>query len=129
MRLRKTLASLMICILIFNCAVISAGAAEAAASPRASVGLNYHLSANSITPIRDWYQADAGETVRYNCTYTPSTASVDFGFIAPDGLFYSVNCTSGKIDRVLQIEQRGQYLLAIRNNESYDVVVNGTVKY
>ncbi len=129
MRLRKMLVSFMICTLIFSCAVISAGAAEATVSPRVSGYLDDRFSANSITPMGDWFQADEGDTVKYECTYTPSKASVDFGVIAPDGLFYSVNCTSGTINQSIRINQSGQFLLAIRNNESYDVVVTGTVKY
>lgn len=129
MRLRKMLASFVICTLIFSCAAISAGAAELTVSPRASGFLDYQISAKTIMPIGDWFQVGKGDTVQYNCTYTPSSASVDFGYITPEGLFYSVNCTSGKIDRTLQLNQSGQCILAIRNNASYDIVVNGTVKY
>ena len=64
-----------------------------------------------------------------NCTYTPKSASVDFGFIAPDGLFYSLNSTSGSIDKSIKVNQTGAYTLAIRNNENYAVTVSGTVKY
>lgn len=71
----------------------------------------------------------AGDTISYNCTYTPKSASVDFGFIAPNGLFYSIKCTSGSVNESIEVNQTGQYTLAIRNNASYTVTVTGTVKY
>ena len=133
MYLRKLLASLMICTLVFSCTTSFAVAAETSSefsiSPRAVTTLDHEISANAITTIDDWFYVSSGGKITYDCTYSPSTANLDFGFITPDGLFYSVNCTSGKINRALQIDQKGQYKLAIRNNASYDVVVNGTVKY
>lgn len=133
MRIRKLTISFVICALIFSSTTTFAGAAEVynetVIAPRVSNSLKHQIPANTTTPINDWFYASSGDTVQYNCIYTPSTASVDFGVIAPDGLFYSVNCTSGNINQTIRIDQRGQCLLAIRNNASYDIVVTGSVKY
>ena len=131
--LRKRFASAVLaCMLLFSCSLVPAMAAEVPNTqivmPRASGRLDYALSPG-ITLIGEKFSQEIGETVKYDCTYTPKSASVDFGVIAPDGLFYSYNCTSGSINKSFKADQRGQYQLAIRNNESYAVTVTGTVKY
>ena len=62
-------------------------------------------------------------------SYTPFSVSVDFGIIAPDGLFYSVNTTTGSFDKTIQVTQTGQYTMAVRNNSSTTISVSGYVKY
>lgn len=59
---------------------------------------------------------ETGETISINGTYTPRGASVDVGFIAPDGLFYSVSGEKGTFDVTFQVSQRGEYTLAVQNN-------------
>ena len=39
-----------------------------------------------------------------------------------------MNSTSGSIYKAFKVDQTGQYQLAIRDNESFDVTVTGTVK-
>lgn len=89
--------------------------------------MNNSFPAKLISPITQPFSAAKGDTIKYDCTYTPKSASVDFGFIAPDGLFYSLNSTSGSINKSIEVSQTGQFTLAI--NESYAVTVTGTVKY
>ncbi|MCI8551386.1 MAG: hypothetical protein HFF56_00075 [Lawsonibacter sp.] len=131
--MRKLAVSLMICVMIFSSSTGFATAAEIPGenliTPKVSGTVDHQVSAKAITPINDWFYASSGNSISYDCTYTPSSASVDFGVIAPDGLFYSVNCTNGTIKQSIRIDQSGQCMLAIRNNASYDVVVSGTVKY
>ena len=133
MRLRKLAVSLAIFVLIFSSTTTLSGAtevySETVVSPKVSNTLDHQVPANSVTPVNGWFYASSGDRISYDCTYTPSKASVDFGVIAPDGLFYSVNCTSGTINQSIRIDQTGQCMLAIRNNASYDIVVTGTVKY
>ena len=62
-------------------------------------------------------------------TYSPFSASVDFGLIAPDGLFYGLNTTTGSFDRSIEVTQRGHYYLAVRNNSSSVISVSGYVNY
>jgi hypothetical protein len=124
---------LLVCVLTFCCTIFPVSAVEAFEnSPtmsRASGRLDYSLAANSTIYLGDDFYLEKGEIVSYNCTYTPKSASVDFGFIAPDGLFYSLNSTSGSINKSIEVSQTGQFTLAIRNNESYAVTVTGTVRY
>lgn len=133
MRPRKLLASCLICTLIFSYTIIWAGAVEVSStfvvSPRVSISLNHEISANTIAPVEDWFYASSRDTITYNCTYTPKSASVDFGYIDTNSVFHYLNCTSGSINKSFEFSQRGQYRLAIRNNASYPVVVSGTVKY
>lgn len=96
---------------------------------RISNRINQKISANSIIAIEDWFYLDVGDTVVFNCTYTPKNSNLDFGVVNSDGVFYSVNCSNGNINKSISIEIRDQYTLAIRNNESYAVTVTGTVKY
>lgn len=133
MRLRKLVASVLICTLILGCTATFAGAAEvsseAIVSSRASGSLDIQVSANTIGYVGDWFYASSGDTIKYECTYTPKSASVDFGCIDADGVFYYLNCTSGSISKSIEANQRGQYMLAIRNNSSRSIIVTGSVKY
>lgn len=128
MRQSRLLTALLACVLLLGCSFIPAAAAEAP-MPRVSGRLNYSFPANTISPISEAVPLDKGEKITYNCTYTPKSASLDFGYIASDGLFYSINCTSGSISKSIKMDESGQYTLAIRNNESYAVTVTGTVRY
>ena len=57
------------------------------------------------------------------------SASVDFGLLAPDGYFYYERVTSGDINKAIQVDERGTYILAVRNNSSDTVSVVGFVHY
>ena len=72
---------------------------------------------------------EAGETVTINASYSPASASMDFGLIAPDGYFYYVNVDSGSINKTIRVDERGNYLLAVRNNSNRTVSVVGYVNY
>ncbi len=54
---------------------------------------------------------------------------MDFGVIASDGKFYSINVKGGSINQTLGIRQAGSYAVAIRNNSSQTVRVIGFVEY
>lgn len=96
---------------------------------RAAGRLNHSIPAKTLEPINVEFSLEKGSTIRYNCTYTPESASMDFGYIASNGLFYSLNSTSGSINKSIEVGQTGQFTLAIRNNASYAVTVTGTVGY
>lgn len=132
MKHNRLVAVLLAFMLLFSCSFVPAAASvpgSGIAMPLATGRLDHRLPANLITPISQPISFEKGETIAYNCTYTPKSASVDFGYIAPDGLFYSLNSTSGSINKSIEVGQTGQFTLAIRNNESYAVTVTGTVKY
>lgn len=69
------------------------------------------------------------ETVTYNESYSPLSASVDSGLIAPDGLFYSVNVTDESINKTIRIKECDYYRLAGRNNSDFDISASGFVGY
>lgn len=133
MRLKKLGTALLVCIMVFSVTVIPCGAASIPDSDtiisRAFGQLNHSIPKNSIVFIDAEFYLEAGDRVTFNCIYTPKSASLDFGYIAPDGLFYSINCTSGSINKSIEVVNSGQYTLAIRNNANYAVTVTGTVKY
>lgn len=81
------------------------------------------VKANSSFPL------EIGEVVTIKATYSPFSASVDFGLIAPDGLFYSLNTKTGSFDEAIEVTQRGYYTLAVRNNSSEEIHVSGHVNY
>lgn len=135
MKCNRFISIFLACTFLVGCFFIPAEAANVDAPVnsgvilRVSGRLNHKLPANDTILITQPFSAAKGDTISYNCTYTPKSASVDFGYIAPDGLFYSIKCTSGSINKSIEVGQTGQFTLAIRNNEDYAVTVTGTVRY
>ena len=133
MKSKRFCSMLLLCALLLGCFATPVSAANIPDSdlimPLASGSIRYTLPKNSVVPIDAELYLSNGETVSYDCTYTPKSASVDFGFIAPDGLFYSLNSTSGSHNKSIKVSQRGEHQLAICNNENYAVTVSGTVRY
>ena len=85
--------------------------------------------ANRTVKAGSSFPLEVGEVVTIKATYSPFSASVDFGLIAPDGLFYGLNTTTGSFDRSIEVTQRGHYYLAVRNNSSSVISVSGYVNY
>lgn len=54
---------------------------------------------------------------------------MDFGLIAPNGMYYYFNVTNGSIDKTIQVPENGDYTLQIRNNADVEVEVAGFVNY
>lgn len=133
MKLKRFWAAFLACILVLGCTTVPAGAADIPNNDmpilRVSGRLDQSIPAKSIVTTDEGFYLVSGDIVKYDCTYTPKSASVDFGFVAPDGLFYSLNSTSGSINKSIKVSQTGMFTLAIRNNASYAVTVAGTVKY
>lgn len=98
-------------------------------SMRVTGSLNGNISAKTLAASEQKFSLEVGETVTLNCSYSPASASVDFGVIAPDGYFYFLNVKEGSINRSIMVSQRGSYSLAIRNNSSHTVTVVGFVTY
>ena len=101
-----------------------------AVTTRASVNFEVDLEENSISVMRNVKSPlEAGETVTINASYSPFSASVDFGLIAPDGYFYYINVKNGSINKTIRVDERGNYMLAVRNNSDDTVSVVGYVNY
>lgn len=133
MRFKRALLALFSSIVVFTFLIVLAGAESSADGnipvPYVFGRISYTIPQNATLALDATFSLEKGDTISYNCTYTPKSASLDFGFVAPDGLFYSLNSTSGSINKSIKVNQTGAYTLAIRNNESYAVTVTGTVKY
>ena len=73
------------------------------------------------------FALEANETVTINASYSPSSASMDFGLVTSDGYFYYINVDNGNINKTIRVEERGNYMLAVRNNSDDTVSVVGYV--
>lgn len=129
---KRLAASLLACMLFLSVSLVPTAAAEVPNGDivisRSTGRLNHSLS-TGITLITQALPYVKGDTIKYDCTYTPKSSSVDFGYIDSDNVFHYLNYTSGSVNQSFEIARSGQYTLAIRNNESYAVTVTGTVKY
>lgn len=96
---------------------------------RASGRFSVDIPGNTLAVTSSDLPLEIGETVAINASYSPRSASVDFGLIAPDGLFYSFGAKNGRFDKTIEVDQRGNYTLAIRNNSDFDISVSGFVTY
>lgn len=96
---------------------------------RATGSINSDVPASKTAVSGKKFPLEVGETVTINCSYSPASASMDFGVIAPDGYFYFLSAKEGSINRSIVVSQRGDYSLAIRNNSSNAVRVVGFINY
>lgn len=96
---------------------------------RATKSINTDIPADKTAVSDVKLPLEVGETVTINCSYSPASASMDFGVIAPDGYFYYLSAKEGSINRSIAVSQRGDYSVAIRNNSSNSVRVVGFVNY
>lgn len=85
------------------------------------------ISAYSSVYASENLYLNANDIITLNFSYVPLSANVNFGLIAPDGLFYYVNVTNGSINQNIQVAERGYYTVAIENMSSYSVSVTGYV--
>lgn len=132
---RKFLCLLLAVLMLSSSLSANAVSLNATLNSRTDISLyatksfSMKVSANSLAAADSTFSLAAGETVTIKASYTPFSASVDFGLIAPDGLFYSANTTTGSFDKTIQVSQTGQYTMAVRNNSNYTVSVSGYVNY
>lgn len=154
MKLRRALSALLVCVVLANYIITQASAAEVQNDPirledmtceqidlsnlepweectelRSVGSINGTISAHSISAVSPSVFLPARSTVTFNCSYSPSSASMDFGVLTPDGRFYFINVKGGSIQRSIRISQSGSYAVAIRNNSSQTVRVVGFVEY
>ena len=139
--MRKVLCKLMICAVVIGCLGMNAGAVYACEDvalkrfelaeniSRATGAFETEVAGNTTVAAGSSFLMDVGETVTIDATYSPRSASVDFGLIAPDGLFYPVRGQNGSINKTIEIVERGNYTFAIRNNSSVEISVSGFVNY
>ncbi len=135
MVLKKSLCLLLTCLTIFGCFSVPAAAvgideqAIDISERRATGHFDFEIPENTIMRASNSFPMEYGETVTIRATFSPASASMDFGLIDSDGTFYSVRAEDGSINHTIRIDQRGNYIFAIRNNSSYSVHVSGFVNY
>lgn len=132
---KQALGVAMACVTMVGCFCMNVGATEPVSMEirsevaRATGQFSMDIPANTMVKASSSFPLEVGEVVTIKASYSPFSASVDFGLIAPDGLFYFINVTNGSIDQRIKVDQRGNYTLAVRNNSSQEISVSGFVNY
>ena len=135
MKVKTIFGSILAGVLIINGVNVSANAADIAPQnvehrdrvielslERASGSFNMTVPAKS-------FPLEAGETVTIKATYSPFSASVDFGLVDGNGKFHYLTVSNGTFDKTIKVDTRGNYVFAVRNNSSQSISVSGYVKY
>lgn len=102
---------------------------QAEPMPLTTDKLDQSVPGNSIGFVTTFIDLSVNDLVTFDCSYSPSSASMDFGVIASSGQFYYINVKGGSISQAIRINQAGSYAVAIRNNSSQTVRVVGFVDY
>ena len=134
MSLKRFFCMMLASAMMFACFSVSAMAAESGEQGEvhtvyASGRFSMDVPANTTVKANNSFPLEVGEIVTIKASYSPFSASVDFGLIAPDGLFYGLNTDTGSFDKAIEVSQRGYYTLAVRNNSSQTINVSGYVNY
>lgn len=135
MGMRRYLCLLFAFIAMFSCLSAPAAAADLGerateiTERRATGKFDFEIPAKTLMKASTSFPMEYGETVTIRATYSPATASMAFGLIDSDGVFYSVGASNGSINQTIRIDLRGNYTFAIKNNSSYEVTVSGFVNY
>lgn len=134
MKIKKFVCMVLMLVTVVSCFGVSAAAKtlsseEDSFAVRATGKFDIEVPANSAVKAGSSFPLEVGEVVTIKATYSPFSASVDFGLIAPDGLFYGLNTTTGSFDKAIKVNQRGHYYFAIRNNSSGKISTSGYINY
>lgn len=96
---------------------------------RATEKINANISAGKTIKNTTAYSLENDDIVRFNLTYSPTAADMDFGLIAPDGKFYYLSGSNGTFSQNIQVNKTGKYYMAVRNNSKNEVAILGFVYY
>ena len=96
---------------------------------RASGSFNMTVPAKSILRADKSFPLESGETVTIKATYSPFSASVDFGLVDDNGKFHYLTVSNGTFDKTIKVDTRGNYVFAVRNNSGRSISVSGYVNY
>ena len=104
MRAKKFFCTVLVLVSILSCFCVTAGAVEVSTegtdeyyvldtvSVRATGPINMSIPANAKLRADTSFPMEVGDTVIINASYSPRTASVDFGLVGPDGKFHFTSC-------------------------------------
>lgn len=140
MQMKRSACMAMVCILMLGMIVAPASAAEIPpvvgeifsidmVNPLATNSFSVNVPANTAALADTSFSMMAGETITIKASYAPFSASVDVGFIAPDGKFYYLSVTGGSVNQTIEVSQSGKYTIKIRNNSNAEIYVTGFVNY
>lgn len=140
MRVKRIICMVLACVAIVGAVSVPASAAEIEITaleyftdkliaPFATRSFNMSIPAKSKVIANSSFPLAAWETVTIKASYSPFSASVDFGLVDSQGTFYYFNVTDGSVDKTIQVEESGDYTLQIRNNSNVEVKVSGFVNY
>lgn len=106
MQIKRKLSMVLCCMMLVSMISLPVNAVEIQAttqkiylSQRATGSFNWIIPAKTKAQGDIVFPLAAGETVTIKASYSPFSASVDFGVIAPDGGYYGFNITNGSIDK------------------------------
>lgn len=102
---------------------------ETSSMTRATKRIEWDVPAGKIMKANAACSLEADELVTINCTYSPRTADLDFGFMTPDDVFHFTSGSDGSIRTTIRINETGVYYFAVRNNTEKTVEVLGYVYY
>lgn len=133
MKGKKIWALVLACVMLLGCFGVSAVAATPEGAGDVDImatdRFSTSISANKTVYVGDSLSLVAGEVVTIRAVYSPTNVNVEFGVVAPDGLFYGLSGSNGTFDKGIQVSQTGLYRLAIRNRSSVAINVSGYVNY
>lgn len=140
MQVKRMACMALVCVLIIGTMAVPASAAETSPvageiyalhilNSRATNSFSMSIPANTTARANISFSMMAGETITFKASYAPFSASVDVGFIAPDGKFYYFSVTGGSIDQTIKVSQSGKYTIQIRNKADDEIYVTGFVNY
>ena len=134
-KLRRILCMVLACLLSMGFSCVPAEASDninlqtGFIDVYATGQFSLDIPAGGIRAAKSSFPLEAGEVVTIRGAYSPFSASVDFGLIAPNGRFYYLNSKDGSLNGAIEVDERGKYTLAIRNNSSASISVSGYVNY
>ena len=97
-------------------------------SPKAFGRINHTVSPYTLA-VGNSFNLEAGETVEFNCVYTPRTEEIEFGLIVPDGTFRYELGNDGVFSLTFRVQETGKYTIAMYNRSSVPIEVTGYVYY
>lgn len=108
---------------------VSAVGTQADGGIMATDSFSFSVSGQSYKKDSTAKYLEAGESVTIKGSYSPFSASVSYGLLGPNGLFYGVEGKDGSIDYTFMIERSGSYYFTVLNYSSVPVSVTGYINY
>ncbi len=129
--MRRRLLGAVAIILLFLCFDIPVLAVETNSRTgiMATEQFGFYVQKNSASQYKMGLNLESGETVTIKGSYSPFSASVKYGFIAPGGLFYGADAEDGALDYIFTVGKRGTYYFTVVNNSNVPVSANGYINY